>query len=105
MVCLVRASSHKKLLEEKLNKHGYCQSKYTAGFWKYESRPSFFLLIVVDIFGVKYAQKEDVQHLLNVLQGHYTISKDWNGKRYNCSTLDWDYICAQDGTSLYVGLC
>ena len=41
-----------KLLEERLNKHGYYQSKYTPGFWKHESRPICFAL-VVDDFGVK----------------------------------------------------
>ena len=94
-----------KQLEERLNKHGYCQSKYTTGLWKHESRQILFSFILVNDFGVKYAQKEDAQHLLNVLQEHCTISKDLDDKRYNGRTLDWGYICAQDGTSLYVRVC
>ena len=38
---------------------------------------------MVDNFGVKYARKEDTQHLMEVLEEHYTISKDWQGERYN----------------------
>ena len=28
---------------------------------------------------------------MEVLEEHYTISKDWQGERYNGITLDWDY--------------
>ena len=68
-----------KLLEVRLNKHGYYQSKYTPEFWKYESHPSFFSL-VVDDSGVKYVRKEDAHHLMDALQENYTISKDWEGE-------------------------
>jgi hypothetical protein len=42
-----------KLLEKRLNKHGYYQSKLVPGLWKHESCPIMFTLIVND-FGVKY---------------------------------------------------
>ena len=42
-----------ELLEKRLNKHGYHQSKLTPGFWKHDTRPIYFSLIVDD-FGVKY---------------------------------------------------
>ena len=42
-----------KLLEERLNKHGYRQSKLVPGLWKHDTRPIQFTL-VVDYFGVKY---------------------------------------------------
>ena len=77
-----------KLLEELLNKHCYHQSKFTPGLWTNESRPICFSL-VVDGFGVKYVSKEDAQHLMEVLEEHYTISKDWKGERCNGITLDW----------------
>ena len=32
-----------KLLEERLNEHGYHQSNFTPGFWTHESRPICFL--------------------------------------------------------------
>ena len=45
-----------KLLEELLKKHGYRQSDKTPGFWKHDTRPINFTLIVND-FGVKYVGK------------------------------------------------
>ena len=40
-----------KLLDERLEQHGYRQSKKTLGFWKHETQPISFTLIVDD-FGV-----------------------------------------------------
>ena len=45
-----------ELLEERLLKAGYSQSKITPGYWKHEWRPISFTL-VVDDFGVKYIGK------------------------------------------------
>jgi len=42
-----------ELLEQRLNKHGYFQSKLVPGLWKHTTRPISFTL-VVDDFGVKY---------------------------------------------------
>ena len=43
MYCLLHAGIiAQKLLEERLNKHGYHQSKFTPGFWTHESRPIYF---------------------------------------------------------------
>jgi hypothetical protein len=79
-----------KLLEERLNKHGYLQSKLVPGLWKHDTRPIQFTL-VVDDFGVKYTRKEDVTHLQNVIEQNYTVTADWTGNRYIGITLDWDY--------------
>jgi hypothetical protein len=46
---------------------------------------------VVDDFGVKYINKDDVTHLLDVLQKDYETDTDWEGTRYLGLTLDWDY--------------
>jgi hypothetical protein len=56
-----------QLLEERLAKHGYRQSKTTPGFWKHDTRPISFTL-VVDDFGVKYVGEENAQHLLDAVQ-------------------------------------
>jgi hypothetical protein len=40
-----------ELLEKRLNKHGYYQSKLVPGLWKHKTRPIQFTL-VVDHFGV-----------------------------------------------------
>ena len=46
----------KYLLEQRLQKQGYTQSKVTPGFWTHAWRPISFTL-VVDDFGVKYVVK------------------------------------------------
>ena len=48
-------------------------------------------MLYVENFGVKYIGKEHQQHLMAVLEKHYTISHDWEGKRYLRIELDWDY--------------
>ncbi len=65
-----------ELLEERLRKAGYTQSKITPGYWKHTCRPISFTL-VVDDFGVKYFGKEHVHHLLQVLRQDYGIEEDW----------------------------
>eukprot|EP00804_Cyclotella_cryptica_P028785 CCRYP_018721-RB/>CCRYP_018721-RB protein AED:0.41 eAED:0.41 QI:0/0/0/1/0/0/3/0/816 len=79
-----------ELLEKRLNAHGYHQSKLVPGLWKHIWRPIQFTL-VVDDFGIKYIGDDHPQHLLKVLQEHYTVTTDWTGSRYIGITLDWDY--------------
>ena len=79
-----------ELLEKRLNKGGYKQSKLVPGLWTHEWRPIQFTL-VVDDFGVKYVGKEHAIHLQNTLKRDYAITNDWTGKRYIGITLDWDY--------------
>ena len=70
--------------------HGYKQSKLVPGLWKHDTRPIQFTL-VVDNFGAKYVNKDDVMHLQQVLEEHYQITTDWSGTRYIGITIDWDY--------------
>jgi hypothetical protein len=79
-----------KLLKKRLNKQGYRQSKLVPGLWKHDTWQIQFTL-VVDDFGVKYVDKADAQHLQQVLEEHYKITMDWEGRRYIGITLDWDY--------------
>jgi hypothetical protein len=79
-----------ELLEEQLHKHGYWHSKLVPGMWKHDKRPIQFTL-VVDNFGVKYTQQEDIEHLKSVIEQDYTVTADWTGNRYIRITLDWDY--------------
>jgi len=78
------------LLEQRLEQQGYRQSKVTPGFWKHDTRPIAFSL-VVDDFGVRYVGKEHALHLLSVIQQHYKCTADWDGCRYLGMTLEWDY--------------
>ena len=64
-----------QLLETRLNGHGYYQSTTTPGFWKHNSRPICFSLLVDD-FGVKYAGNEYTAHPLAALRENYTVSSD-----------------------------
>jgi len=78
------------LFEERLIVAGYHQSKLTPGFWAHNWRPISFTLVIND-FGVKCINKDDVTHLLAALQKDYEVDTDWEGTRYLGLTLDWDY--------------
>ena len=83
-----------KLLEKRLNKHGYHQSKLLPGLWVHKTRPIQFTL-VVDDFGIKYEHSADARHLMNVLKQQYAVTEDWKGERYIGIKLDWDYVKRQ----------
>jgi len=85
-----------KLLEQRLNEHGYRQSHITPGLWKHDIS---FTLCVND-FGVKYTGREHAEHLTNVLNKHYKCSQDWDGKRYLGMDIDWDH----DGLKVHVSM-
>ena len=76
-----------ELLEKRLNKRGYQQSKLVPGFFTHNWRPLQFTL-VVDNFGVKYVGKEHATHLKNTIEENYTVTTEWNGRRYIGITLD-----------------
>ena len=79
-----------QLLKEQLIVAGYQQSKLTQGFWMHAWCPISFTL-VVDDFGAKYINKNDITHLLTALQKDYEVGTDWEGTRYLGLMLDWDY--------------
>ena len=79
-----------ELLEKRLNKHGYFQSKTTPGLWTHKWRPICFTLVVYD-FGVKYAGRKHAEHLLSVIKANYECKAELDGARYLGLTLDWDY--------------
>jgi hypothetical protein len=47
---------------------------------------------VVDNFGVKFVNKNDVDHLISSIKKTYTLTKDWTGSLYCGITLKWDYV-------------
>ena len=79
-----------KLLEERLNKHGYMQNKAIPGLWTHQSRP-ISLTLVVNNFGIKYVGQEHAMHLISILKEHYELSEDWKGTKFSRLTLKWDY--------------
>jgi hypothetical protein len=81
----------KHLLAKRLATHSYRQTKTTPGLWTHETLPVTFSL-VVDDFGVKYEGLTNAHHLINALEQHYIVSKDWTGGLYCFITLHWDYL-------------
>ena len=80
-----------KLLQAKLEPHGYRPVPITPGLWKHDTRDLYFALVVND-FGVKYTRRDDAQHLMTTLKEvGYKVSEDWDGNRYCGLTLTWDY--------------
>jgi hypothetical protein len=81
-----------KQLQKKLEPHGYRPVPFTPGLWTHDTRNIFFAL-VVDDFGVKHIEDtDDAKHLITALTTEgYSVSVDWDGKRYCGLTIDWDY--------------
>jgi len=57
-----------ELLADRLEKHGYSQSKIIPGLWTHAKRPICFTL-VVDDFTVKYTREQDANHLISAIKG------------------------------------
>jgi hypothetical protein len=70
-----------KHLHHKLAPFGYYKHISTPGLWYHETRPILFTL-VVDNFGVKYINKEDIDHLIASIKITYTPTEDWTGNLY-----------------------
>ena len=79
-----------ELLEKRLAKEGYKQSKIINGFWKHKTRPISFTL-VVDDFAVKYVKEEDAEHLINTIKKYYPLKIDKKATKYIGLTIEWDY--------------
>jgi hypothetical protein len=80
-----------QLLEERLAKLGYHQSKIVPGLWTHDTREISFTLVVKD-FAIKYTKKEDTQHLIDAIQKDYNITVDWEAPKYIGLTVEWDYL-------------
>ena len=46
---------------------------------------------MVDDFGIKYTNKNVVQHLISCLKMHYGLTEDWTGNLYCGIRLEWNY--------------
>jgi hypothetical protein len=60
------------------------------GFWKHKIKSIQFVL-VVDNFGIKYIKKDDLDHLIRMLEKYYDVAVDLDGKEFVKIELDWDY--------------
>ena len=68
----VRKLANNQLIEF-LAPRGYAAVPFTAELWKHEKRNINFTL-VVDDFGVKYTNNDNVLHLINTLKKKHTFS-------------------------------
>ena len=69
---------------------GYRPMPLTPGLWQHETRRITFCL-VMDDFGVKYINNDDVAHLLATLGTRYEYKVAPTGSRYCGLALDWNY--------------
>ncbi len=60
------------------------------GFWKHTAKSIQFVL-VVNAFGIKYLKQDDLDHLVWLLEKHYDVAVDLDGKEFVKIELDWDY--------------
>jgi hypothetical protein len=80
-----------ELLTKCLHKAGYYrQSTITPGYWCHDWHPISFTLII-DNFGMKYINKNNVKHLMIILKKDYKIDTNWDSTQYLGLTLAWDY--------------
>jgi hypothetical protein len=80
-----------KRLRRKLAPFSGYESVNTPGLWHHELQPLSFTL-VVDDFGVKFVNKDDIDHLISSISTMYKLTKDWTGNLYCGIMLKWDYV-------------
>ena len=72
--------------QRKIDQGRLCPIIGTIGIWKHARRIIVFA-ICIDNFGVKYFNKDDVEHLMATRKKYYEISTDWEGK--SIADLPW----------------
>jgi hypothetical protein len=64
--------------------------------WKHKTQ-HILLTLMVDYFGVKYVNKDNVNHLIKSLKQKHKLTKDWPGNFYCGIKLNWNYHdCTHD---------
>jgi hypothetical protein len=83
-----------KLAQDRLYEHlaaaGFHLVPNHTGLLQHDTRPIMFSL-VVDDFGVKYINRDDVEYLASTLKQLYDITMDWSGSKYLGITVDHNY--------------
>ena len=72
-------------------KHGYIQAKNTNGLFVHDLWDISFTLVVKE-FGIKYTNKDDVNHLISVMRGKYKFNVNFDAKQYIEIHLKWNYV-------------
>ena len=83
-----------KLAHDDLVRHlargGYYPTKFAPGLFTNKQGTVQYAL-VVDDFGIKFTNQQDLDYLLHHLKQRYVITQD-EGQRFNGIHLKWDYI-------------
>ena len=82
-----------------LKQHVYYETT-TPGYFRHESRPICFTL-VVDDFGIKYVNEDYVQRLRQAIEAKYPVKFKMQPNQYIGINLKWNYttresICSMD---------
>ncbi len=75
----------------KLAPFGYHECLNTPGLWYHDTHPILFMLVVED-FGVKYINNDNVKHLIASLKTSYKLTEHWTGDLYYRIALHWDNV-------------
>ena len=78
-------------LKNHLESFGYEPVRHTPVLWKHTSSDIVFTLVVDDL-GVKYTNRQDMEHLRNAVQILYPVTTYWTRSKKFGPTLQWDYI-------------
>ena len=81
-------------LVKHLNKHDYVQAEHTDGLFTQKLCDISFTLVIDDL-GIKYTNKNDVNHLNSIMRSKYKFKVDFDAKQYIGVYLKWDYIKRQ----------
>ena len=77
-------------LVQHLKKQEFVQAKNTDGLSTHILSDISFTL-VVDIFGIKYANKQDCDYLIKVMREKYKFKVNYEAKQCIGIHLKWDY--------------
>ncbi len=80
----------KECIQRKLALFEYFNHVSTPGLWYHETRPISFTLVVND-FGVKYVNQNNIDHLITLIKKTYTLTEDWMGNLFCGICIDWEY--------------
>jgi hypothetical protein len=76
-------------LKDHLKRNGYYECENTSCLFRHKSRDIAFVL-VVDDFGIKYVNDDDISHLVQVLHKKYSLTLDMSGSTYLGMKIDHD---------------
>ena len=65
-------------LKEHLKPYGYALERITQGLRTHQDR-DINLTLVVEMFGIKYRNKKDMDHIIGALQATYEVTQYWTG--------------------------